>query len=653
MKRDLTLWVALLAALQLGCPDKGPTQAERNARLAKKRKAMEEADRAEEEARAVRQAALGNWPPRQGAQHPEMTLFDLEGQEVKLSTFKGKVILLQWVATTSPGSIGLAGGLKAKAFKRTPSQQGVTRLDRALAEAGAEVDSDEFVWLQVMVYGPGQGVPTQVDAQEWSEHFGLAERPRTHVLYTDQRYQVDATHAMVPGFYLIDTEFNLAFDATDKLGKGHRAALRGAKALFNLRPVLPAYSPSASPRSEKIVALASLLMEGKFKELDAEIAKLVEQGCRKDEPGRTHLESVEDLYAVEGVTEEHYQAWIEASPESFVPAYFKGMAHVSWGWDARGSGWASTVTEEGWEIFGRELQKAKEAFTLANRISSSQAYGYTGLLIVARALRAPTKIREAYFEAAIQADPDYLAAYEMKLEDLYPKWGGTAEAALQFVYGSMEARPDYVPLETLVPRLHYEFSRTVVKDGKAYLNQKQVVGDCVGAIRRVREAYPKSRQINRVALKIAKTRQEGVLAAAKRLAELGDPWGMGQYGFYLKWGRQGAKVDLDKAHEYLLASGRAGDVIGAGQVAQSLLYHPAFKHDPARAIPWLMVSASGSPGYDFAQEALGDAYFYGRGVERDLEVAARWYTLARTRYARQQLEKLVEEAAKMGGAQPR
>jgi len=640
------LSVVLVACAQVGCPKSGPTAAERKARREKARKARKAELEARREREAERLESLGKWPPSRGESFPDMGLFDTDGKEVKLSSFRGKVILLQWVAVTSPGSISLAGGSESGAYQGTEAQAGLSRLDETLQKIGVPVDSPDFVWLQVMVYGPGEAAPTQADAQAWAKHFKLAERPRTHVLYADQRYQVEPTYTMVPDFLVIDPDFNLAFNCT-KLPEANSwpRTVRGLKQLLEARAVLPAYNPTVSPRVVRLLALATLLKEGKHSELDAEVAKLLAQGYRKDAPGRTHLDAISDLGSVEGVTEAHFAAWVAAAPESFVPSYLKGEAHVKWGWDARGSGYANTVTEEGWEIFGRELQKAKESYTLANRISSTQAYGYTGLLIVARALRASDEVREAYFAAAIKADPDYLSAYEMKLEAIYPKWGGSAKAALEFVYGSIEARPDYLPLETLVPRLHYEFSRTVFNDGAAYLSRKRVVSDCVGAIRRIREAYPESRQINRLALKIAKRRKVGVLEAAKLLAEQGDPWGMGQYGFYLKWGRQGAKIDLEKAHEFLLASGQAGDMIGAGQIAQSLIYHPGFKHDYARAIPWLKASAEA--GYDFAQELLGDSYFLGRGVAKDLPRAAAWYRRADNASARKELSKLLAEEPKL------
>ncbi|MBL4848361.1 MAG: DUF4034 domain-containing protein [Planctomycetes bacterium] len=640
----LALAAFALALFQLGCPNSGPTQAQRNARLAKARKAMEESDQAEETEQRERTAALGHpWPPLRGKEHPDLTLFDLAGKEVKLSSFKGKVILLHFVATTSPGSIAQAGGFKGESYQGVSPQAGVWRLDKELKEANVPVDSPDLIWLQVMVYGPRQGVPTLSDAKAWAKHFKLAERPRTRVLYTDKRYQVPATYALVPGYFVIDREFKFVYDRANMISAdGYTEVANGLKWLLRKRhPAPPAYSPSISPQRVRLEALGALLKEGKHEQLDAELKKIVAKGYRKDEPGRTHLDEIKGIYSGEGINESHFASWVAASPESFVAAYLKGIAHVKWGWKARGHGWASTVTEEGWKVFRRELGKAGTAFTLANQRSSTQAYGYTGLLIVARATSAPDTVREAYFNAARLADPDYLAAYEMNLEAIYPKWGGSAEAALEFVYGVVEARPDYVPFRLLIPSLHYEFSRTVVDDAKSYLTQEQVASDCRKAIARLQEVFPKSLEVAHLDLRIALRQGAKFHHIHTLLAELGDPWTMGQYGYWLKRGQRGMTMDLPRARDLLIAAGRAGDSLGCAEVAHMLVWHKDFHHNFARAIPWFEEGAKG--GNTWCALQLGYAYNCGRGVKLDRSKAATWFRRADSDEGRGELAKILRK----------
>src|SRR5215510_663354 len=43
--------------------------------------------------------------------------------------------------------------------------------------------------------------------------------------------------------------------------------------------------------------------------------------------------------------------WRRDFPDSPNPLVVLGRVHIHWAWEARGSGWASTVTKEGWEQF--------------------------------------------------------------------------------------------------------------------------------------------------------------------------------------------------------------------------------------------------------------------------------------------------------------
>lgn len=650
----LLLLTGSLAATLVGCPE---SKAERAARIAESR-AQRQANRSAQAntpgqsagAQAPRPNGLKHvWPPSYGQPHPDLVMFDLEGEEVRLSRFKGKVIVLHYAATTSPGSVSQTGGPKWAPFQGTAPQPGVWRLDKELAEGGVPIRSPDLAVVQILFYGPNQAVPTKEDAQAWVKHFKFAEGAGPHVFYADARYQLEETRAMIPGYTVIGRNFQLLYDRTG-LDPPHRftEVVQGLKKRLNKRrqkrlPAPPAPSPTTSARWTRVLALGELLKQGDHAALSAKVDEIVAQGYRKDEPGRTHLDAIDDLHAVPGVKPRHFDAWVESSSESFAPAYLRGMAHVKWGWKARGHGWASTVTEEGWRIFGEELDKARLDFTLANRISSSQAYGYTGLLIVARATSAPENVREAYFRAAIQADPDYLAAYLTKLEAIYPKWGGTAREAMDFVYDSVGDRPEYLPLLRLIPSLHYEFSRTVVENGKDYLNKPSVVKDCANAFKQLRKAYPKSRQVNRLALKIAERGGRDIIPAATILRDLKDPWGMGRYACALKWGRHGLKRDVEAALPILVYAGNAGDALACSEVAHALIWDKEVTHDTTRAVAWLKRAA---PSNEWSKEQLGDSYFEGRGVPKDLVEATKWYRRADTKRSRKQLGKIARLLAK-------
>src|SRR5262249_52980489 len=52
-------------------------------------------------------------------------------------------------------------------------------------------------------------------------------------------------------------------------------------------------------------------------------------------------------------------------PDSSVALTFKGKYHITWAWEARGGGWANTVTQDGWKLMRERLAVAQEALEKA------------------------------------------------------------------------------------------------------------------------------------------------------------------------------------------------------------------------------------------------------------------------------------------------
>ncbi len=65
----------------------------------------------------------------------------------------------------------------------------------------------------------------------------------------------------------------------------------------------------------------------------------------------------------EGVWKQHestLQAWEKAFPQSITARIAHGRFLISYAWQARGAGWANTVTDDGWKAFGERLQAAEK-----------------------------------------------------------------------------------------------------------------------------------------------------------------------------------------------------------------------------------------------------------------------------------------------------
>ncbi len=148
-----------------------------------------------------------------------------------------------------------------------------------------------------------------------------------------------------------------------------------------------------------------------------------------------------------------------AQPKSPVADLFKGLAYRKYAWDARGNGFAGTVTDEGWRLLNERLTVSKDSFNRAlskDPNCAPAAAEMIGALLGADEGRAEM---EKYFQRAIIADPDCYAAYDNKLYYLTTKWHGTAKDQLEFGRACLATKR----WETRIPFLLLQAQRNMVE----------------------------------------------------------------------------------------------------------------------------------------------------------------------------------------------
>ncbi len=126
------------------------------------------------------------------------------------------------------------------------------------------------------------------------------------------------------------------------------------------------------------------------------------------------------------------QMMAKAQPDAPLAELFKGIAYRKYAWDARGNGFAGTVTAEGWRRFAERLAVAKEALDAALNKDPNCAAAAAEMISVQLGSDGNRAEMEKYFQRAIAADPGCYAAYDRKLYWLAPKWHGTADDQLAF-----------------------------------------------------------------------------------------------------------------------------------------------------------------------------------------------------------------------------
>lgn len=118
--------------------------------------------------------------------------------------------------------------------------------------------------------------------------------------------------------------------------------------------------------------------------------------------------------------------WIKAKPDSVAAPAVKAINMNSYAWDARGIGWSSSVTEEGWQLMGQRLEKARQMLEQLRKEGKYSPGLYAGLMTVSLGQSWERKANEELFAEATKRYPDYWSYYFQMGNWLAPKWHGNS-----------------------------------------------------------------------------------------------------------------------------------------------------------------------------------------------------------------------------------
>ena len=153
-------------------------------------------------------------------------------------------------------------------------------------------------------------------------------------------------------------------------------------------------------------------------------------------PGRKADDSVWKDYIAK------LEKWAEAYPQSPAPLVALGNAWKDWAWKARGGGYAGSVTEEGWRLFGQRIEQARGYLEAAEKLPAKDPEVYRALIVVAMAQGWPRAQMEAVFKKGVALEPNYQQLYETKAYYLLPRWNGEPGEWEAFAEQAADARGD-------------------------------------------------------------------------------------------------------------------------------------------------------------------------------------------------------------------
>ncbi len=156
------------------------------------------------------------WPPRLGEDYPDLELTDLSGSKVRLSDFRGRVLIIEPIGLPCKACQAFAGGHIVGGFDGHQPQPGLKSFEEYFRECtgGLRLSDDRLQLIQILFYGPSaRRAPTLEDARRWAKHFGPALPSNTIILYGDRSLISSETKSMIPGFHLVDRDFVLRCEA--------------------------------------------------------------------------------------------------------------------------------------------------------------------------------------------------------------------------------------------------------------------------------------------------------------------------------------------------------------------------------------------------------------------------------------------------------
>lgn len=118
------------------------------------------------------------------------------------------------------------------------------------------------------------------------------------------------------------------------------------------------------------------------------------------------------------------ESWIKAKPDSVTAQVAMGWFLVAYAWHARGGGWANTVTEDGWKLFGERLKMAAKVLAEARQLPEKCPVYWSALQRVALGMKLDKVRYDAFFDKAIKEFPDYTYLYRSRAVYLLPRWYG-------------------------------------------------------------------------------------------------------------------------------------------------------------------------------------------------------------------------------------
>lgn len=281
-------------------------------------------------------------------------------------------------------------------------------------------------------------------------------------------------------------------------------SMQGANALLNVRPA----ADLVEKKKRDLVSYYHQILEkleGFLK--DPEIADDwikhivaigVELGMQEDPDRKKHLDALGAILQ-------------RGRPRSVLSRVFRGEGYMDYAWDARGSGWANSVTEDGWKLMKERLAVAEEELTAAWALDPTHSAAADGMVHILIGIGGGRERMEEWFKRAMAVNPYDATACSYKVNYLEPKWHGSNADLLAFGRECLKTGDWYSDVPFTLADVHILLARNS-GDVSAYFRKPEVWKDMEEVYETGLKARPKDSQLRTRYLKMAMFAEKWELA---------------------------------------------------------------------------------------------------------------------------------------------
>ena len=156
------------------------------------------------------------------------------------------------------------------------------------------------------------------------------------------------------------------------------------------------------------------------------------------------------------------RAWARGAPGSAHAQVNLGRCLNNTAADARGSGWANEVSQEGWKVFHELNAEAERVLLRAAALDPTHPEPHALLIWTSLALSRPLEETRRCFDAAVALVPDHWNAHYAFLTASTAKWCGSHEEMFDFALEVGERRPPGDPLHSMLAGAYNELALQLV-----------------------------------------------------------------------------------------------------------------------------------------------------------------------------------------------